>query len=68
VLLELFVQGSTAEILLNFCATNPPYRQTQKPLGYEKTQINDYKHGKLKNGRSLPKSFDYMNSYFHTLK
>ena len=24
---EIFVQGSTAVILLNFCAKNPPHRQ-----------------------------------------
>ncbi|MDT3695622.1 MAG: hypothetical protein ROY99_04465 [Ignavibacterium sp.] len=25
-----FVQGSTAVILLNFCAKNPPHRQAEK--------------------------------------
>jgi len=33
---ETFVQGSTAVILLNFCAKNPPHRQAEnryaKPL------------------------------------
>ena len=27
---ETFVQGSTAVILLNFCAKNPPHRQAEK--------------------------------------
>ena len=27
---ETFVQGSTAGILLNFCAKNPPHRQAEK--------------------------------------
>lgn len=27
---EKFVQGSTAVILLNFCAKNPPHRQAEK--------------------------------------
>jgi len=27
---ETFVQGSTAVILLNFCAKNPPHRQAAK--------------------------------------
>jgi hypothetical protein len=27
---ESFVQGSTAVILLNFCAKNPPHRQAEK--------------------------------------
>ena len=27
---ETFVQGSTAVILLNFCASNPPHRQAAK--------------------------------------
>jgi hypothetical protein len=27
---EIFVQGSTAVILLNFCAKNPPHRQAEK--------------------------------------
>lgn len=26
---ETFVQGSTAVILLNFCAKNPPHRQAE---------------------------------------
>ena len=26
---ETFVQGSTAVILLNFCAENPPHRQAE---------------------------------------
>lgn len=26
---ETFVQGSTLEILLNFCAKNPPHRQAE---------------------------------------
>jgi hypothetical protein len=29
---ETFVQGSTAVILLNFCAKNPPHRQAEKRL------------------------------------
>jgi hypothetical protein len=27
---ETFVQGSTAVILLNYCAENPPHRQAEK--------------------------------------
>jgi hypothetical protein len=27
---ETFVKGSTAVILLNFCARNPPHRQAEK--------------------------------------
>jgi hypothetical protein len=27
---ETLVQGSTAVILLNFCANNPPHRQAEK--------------------------------------
>jgi len=27
---ETFVQGSTAAILLNYCAKNPPHRQAEK--------------------------------------
>ncbi|WP_313307073.1 hypothetical protein [Epilithonimonas hominis] len=30
---ETFVQGSTALILLNFCAKNPPHRQAEKRYG-----------------------------------
>ncbi len=30
---ETFVQGSTAVILLNFCAKNPPNRQAEKRYG-----------------------------------
>jgi hypothetical protein len=29
---ETFVQGSTAVILLNFCAKNPPHRQAENRL------------------------------------
>jgi hypothetical protein len=31
---ETFVQGSTAVILLNFCAKNPPHRQAENRLCY----------------------------------
>jgi len=30
---ETFVQGSTAVILLNFCANNPPHRQAENRYG-----------------------------------
>ena len=30
---ETFVQGSSAVILLNFCAKNPPHRQAEKRCG-----------------------------------
>ena len=30
---ETFVQGSTAVILLNFCAKNPPHRQAENRYG-----------------------------------
>jgi hypothetical protein len=30
---ETFVQDSTAVILLNFCAKNPPHRQAEKRYG-----------------------------------
>ena len=30
VLYETFLQGSRVEILLNFCAKNPPHRQAEK--------------------------------------
>ena len=30
---ETFVQGSTAVILLNFCAKNPPHRQAENRCG-----------------------------------
>jgi hypothetical protein len=32
---ETFVQGSTAVILLNFCAKNPPHRQAEKRVCLE---------------------------------
>ena len=34
---ETFVQGSTAVILLNFCAKNPPHRQAEKRCMQVKT-------------------------------
>ena len=33
---ETFVQGSTAVILLNFCAKNPPHRQAEKRQAVKK--------------------------------
>jgi hypothetical protein len=38
---ETFVQGSTAVILLNFCAKNPPHRQAENRYaqGYFNTKI-----------------------------
>ena len=36
---ETFVQGSTAVILLNFCAKNPPHRQAEKRYGKIRSAI-----------------------------
>ena len=39
---ETFVQGSSAVILLNFCAKNPPHRQAEKRyllFPYSKTKL-----------------------------
>ena len=39
---ETFVQGSTAVILLNFCAKNPPHRQAEnryRQFPYSKTEL-----------------------------
>ena len=33
---ETFVQGSSAVILLNFCAKNPPHRQAEKRQAVKK--------------------------------
>ena len=33
VLYETFLQSSRVEILLNFCAKNPPHRQAEKRYG-----------------------------------
>ena len=33
---ETFVQGSTAVILLNFCAKNPPHRQAENRQAVKK--------------------------------
>jgi len=35
---ETFVQGSTAVILLNFCAKNPPHRQAVNRQAVKKPQ------------------------------
>ncbi len=37
---ETFVQGSTAVILLNFCAKNPPHRQAEKRCVQASTSTN----------------------------
>ena len=41
---ETFVQGSTAVILLNFCAKNPPPSPSPKPLAFRLR--NDIVHDK----------------------
>jgi hypothetical protein len=38
-LYETFVQGSTAVILLNFCAKNPPHRQAENRYALLKPNI-----------------------------
>jgi len=40
---ETFVQGSTAGILLNFCAKNPPHRQAEK-RSYRKKSAGQTAH------------------------
>jgi hypothetical protein len=42
---ETFVQGSTAVILLNFCAKNPPHRQAENRCAEKITR-----HYKISNG------------------
>jgi hypothetical protein len=36
---ETFVQGSTAVILLNFCARNPPHRQAENVVRHFKMTL-----------------------------
>ncbi|POS00740.1 hypothetical protein Q361_1251 [Flavobacterium croceum DSM 17960] len=57
VLLETFVQGSTAIIILNFSAKNPPHRQAEKrwQIYYDETtknhiHRNNYTFCKLRKG------------------
>lgn len=45
---EIFVQGSTAVILLNFCAKNPPHRQAVNRCGPLKREEQQPKKPKLK--------------------
>jgi hypothetical protein len=44
---EIFVQGSTAVILLNFCAKNPPHRQAAKRQAVKKLSRNEKLFGYL---------------------
>jgi hypothetical protein len=70
---ETFVQGSTAVILLNICAKNPPHRQAENRYKqpYDVQTMNDSAKmndtmptlRKIKRGASLPTSQRFCTTF-----
>ena len=71
---ESFVQGSTAVILLNFCAINPPHRQAEKRYQQlKKTTMNIIRRlkellSRLNKEEKLDNSFTFPYSLDKTIK